>query len=132
GVERILLALERSGVEVPESPRPAAYVVAVDDASRPKAFRLAHELRTTGAKVELDYLGRSVKGQMKQAAGSRARYAAILGEQELAEGSVTVRDMSTGTEERLLWQQAKAKIGSGPAEPAKPANSGGFPHGPAE
>ncbi len=132
GVERILLALERSGVAVPESPRPAAYVVAVDDASRPEAFRLAHELRTTGAKVELDYVGRSVKGQMKQAAGTRARYAAILGEQELAEGSVTVRDMSTGAEERLLWEQAKAKIGSGPAEPAKPANSGGFPDGPAQ
>jgi histidyl-tRNA synthetase len=51
--------------------------------------------------VDLDYMDRSMKGQMKQAGRSGARYAFIVGEQELADGTVTVRDLAEGTERRM-------------------------------
>ncbi|GAB4250933.1 MAG: histidine--tRNA ligase [Thermoleophilia bacterium] len=106
GVERILLALERSGAQIPP-PRPlGVYIVAVDDAGREAAYRLAHEVRTRGGSADLDYQGRSVKGQMKQAGNRGAVYAAILGADELAEEAVTLKLLATGSESRVPWQEA--------------------------
>jgi histidyl-tRNA synthetase len=101
GVERILLALSRSSVELPSAKPPAAYLVALDSASREAAFSLAHEARSRGLAVDLDYMERSPKGQMKQAGRSGARYAFIIGEEELCGGTVTVRDLKRGEEERV-------------------------------
>jgi histidyl-tRNA synthetase len=101
GVERILLALSRSSAELPQARTPAAYLVALDDAAREPAFVLAHEARTRGLLVDLDYMERSAKGQMKQAGRSGARYALIIGEEELVGGTVTVRDLARGEEKQV-------------------------------
>ena len=101
GVERIVLALQRSGRQGPSAPGPAVYLVALGDSARIEVFRLAHELRTVGVPVDLDYMDRSVKGQMKQAGRSGARWAIIVGEKELAEGRLTIKDLSTGEERPL-------------------------------
>ena len=71
-------------------------------ATRGEVFALAHEMRTRGVAVELDYVGRSAKGQMKQAGRSGARYAFIIGEAgDWPTGTVTVRDLRPGEETRL-------------------------------
>lgn len=101
GVERILLALERSGVSGPDHVGPVVYLVALVEAARPHIFRLAHELRQAGLGADLDYMNRSPKGQMKQAGRSGARLAFILGEEELAAQSITVRDLASGEERRI-------------------------------
>ncbi|MCL5943201.1 MAG: histidine--tRNA ligase [Actinobacteria bacterium] len=110
GVERILLALTRSRQDLPEGRGPAAYLVALTEAAREAAFVLAHDLRRQGAAADLDFLGRSVKGQMKQAARSRAKFAAIIGDDELAGGTITLKRLSTGQEERLPRIDAIARI----------------------
>jgi histidyl-tRNA synthetase len=101
GLERILLALSRSGVEPPPPPAPVAYLVAISPVARDQVFGLAHEIRTLGGAVDYDQMVRSAKGQMKQAGRSGARYAFILGDQELADSTVTVRDLATGQESSL-------------------------------
>jgi histidyl-tRNA synthetase len=101
GIERILMALSRSGVQGPAVQPPVAYLVALSDAARSEAFALAHAIRSLGRAVDLDYMARSAKGQMKQAGRSGARYAFIIGEQELADDAVTIRDLESG-EERLV------------------------------
>lgn len=106
GVERILLALERSGREEPAGPAPAVYLVALGEVARTEVFRLAHHLRNAGVAVDLDYMDRSPKGQMKQAGRSGARYAFIVGEEELARGYLTVRDLSTGHERQMGTDEA--------------------------
>ena len=101
GVERILLALARSREDLPEAEAPAAYIVALTESARIEAFRFAHDARRAGAAVDMDYVQRSVKGQMKQAGRSRARYAVILGEDEIREHSVTLKDLRTGDEQTI-------------------------------
>lgn len=108
GVERILLALARTGGELPGPRPPVVYVVALAAETRERAFALAHALRSRGVAAELDYMGRSVKGQMKQAGRSGAVFAFIIGEQELFEATVTVRDLSQGSESTVTWEQALA------------------------
>lgn len=110
GVERILLALARSGVELPAAVPPLAYLVAFAVGARGAVFSLAHELRSRGVAVDLDYMERSPKGQMKQAGRSGARYALMLGEQELADHSVTVRDLRSGEEKSVPRDEAVAII----------------------
>jgi len=66
GIERILLALGADDGALGRR-RPVAYIVALADAARTAAFALAHELRTQGVEADLDYAGRSAKGQMTQA-----------------------------------------------------------------
>jgi histidyl-tRNA synthetase len=106
GVERIILALSRSRVELPTAVPPVAYALAFTGGSRDEVFRLAHELRSRGVAVELDYMGRSPKGQMKQAGRSGARFALIVGEEELVQHVVKVRDLRSGEERSLSRDEA--------------------------
>jgi histidyl-tRNA synthetase len=106
GVERILLGLARSGVTAPPAPAPLVYLVAMTEPARAEVFTLAHEIRAHGGSAELDYIERSGKGQMKQAGRSGARYAFILGDDELAAGTVTVRELASGGETRMSRTEA--------------------------
>jgi histidyl-tRNA synthetase len=104
GVERILLAAAsheaRHFLDV--------YFVTLAPDARLVAMRLASALRSEGVSCDLDYAERSAKGQFRQADRSGAAYAAILGEDELARGVCTVRDMSSG-EERTVSVAEGAK-----------------------
>ncbi|MCL5735653.1 MAG: histidine--tRNA ligase [Actinobacteria bacterium] len=108
GVERILLTLSRSGVPGPVPAYPAVYLVALGEVARAEVFSLAHQLRTRGVAADLDYVARSPKGQMKQAGRSGARYAFLIGEDELAEGTVTVRDLLSSAERKMARDEALA------------------------
>ncbi len=68
-----------------------------------------------GVAVDLDYVGRSAKGQMKQAGRSGARYAFIVGEQELLDALVTVRDLASGEEDTVPRTEAVARAAQGVA-----------------
>ena len=114
GIERILLALSRSGVNPPVPEPPVAYLVAMTAEARHEVFVLAHEMRTRGGAVDLDYMARSAKGQMKQAGRSGARYALIVGERELADQVVTVRDLASGEERSLPRAEAVSLATPGP------------------
>jgi histidyl-tRNA synthetase len=101
GVERILLALSRSQAELPKPAAPLAYLVAFDAVARDDLFALAHEARLRGLVVDLDFVERSGKGQMKQAGRSGARFAVIVGQQERENKTVKVRELSTGEEHEV-------------------------------
>lgn len=96
GLERIALAM-REPLAVHAVP--GVYVVSFSDEVRPSAFSVAQRLRRAGVPAELDLGGRSPKGQFKQAGRSGARFAALLGLEELAEGVVRLKDLSGGGEE---------------------------------
>ncbi|NLT34636.1 MAG: histidine--tRNA ligase [Gaiellales bacterium] len=106
GVERILLALNRGGAPEVRSRAPAAYLVAVSAPARETAFGLAHDLRARGVTVDLDFMMRSMKGQMKQAGRSGAAFALIVGDEELQAGQVTLRYLAEAREERLAAEAA--------------------------
>jgi histidyl-tRNA synthetase len=108
GVERILLAVSKSAAEAPAAPAPTIYLVGVGAEARAEVFALAHDLRTMGIAVDLDYMERSLKGQMKQAGRTGARLAFIIGEAEMAAGTITVRDLAAGEEKQMPHGEAIA------------------------
>jgi histidyl-tRNA synthetase len=105
GVERILLA---AGAPE-EGPKLDAFFVTLTPEARLPAFRLANALRAEGLACDLDYVDRSAKGQFKQADRAGARYAVVIGDEELAAGVCSLRDMATG-------EQRSIPVAEGPHE----------------
>jgi histidyl-tRNA synthetase len=97
GTERCLLVLDELGIELPiEDEQPLVFVAAFGEAARPEAVRLLHELRGRGLSADMDYAGRSPKAQFRTADRLGARFVAILGDDEIAQGAVTLKNMSRG------------------------------------
>jgi histidyl-tRNA synthetase len=95
GIERCLLTCDAEGVfGAPEGAGLAVYVL--DTVGGSAATRWVEALRAAGVAADRAYDGRSMKSQMKSAAKSGARFALILGEDELAAGEAAVRDLETG------------------------------------
>jgi len=95
GLERILIALEGTKAELPELPRSAAFFCPLGDAARAACVPLLAQLRAAGVACDMDYTGKRMKVMLEQADTVRARFAVIIGDDELAQGVATVRDMTT-------------------------------------
>ncbi|HEX6261523.1 MAG TPA: histidine--tRNA ligase [Actinomycetota bacterium] len=101
GLERVLLAMERAGLVPPETPGTTVFVVALGDEAGREGRALARALRDEGIPAEHALEPRPLGAQLKMADRAGAAYAAILGDDELAAGEVTMRDMETGEQERV-------------------------------
>lgn len=95
GMERILLA---ATLQEDAGPKVDAYVINLGDDTRASAVRVAAVLRDAGVKTDLDYMGRSLRAQLRQANRLGARVAVIIGEDEMAGGTVQLRNMDSGEE----------------------------------
>ena len=109
GVDRILIAL---GDAIEAGPAIEVYVVALGDAARREAFGIVTALRRAGIGADLDALGRGMKGQMKNADRSGARFAAIVGDEELAAREVTLKDLESGSQERVPVDRLERRVRS--------------------
>jgi histidyl-tRNA synthetase len=99
GLERLVLSLpEAAGVRAPFA---EVFVVAQGNGAREAAMLLAAELRRAGVGAQADYEARSVRSQMNRANRLGASLVAIIGETELAEGTVTVKNMAGGGQSRV-------------------------------
>ena len=106
GIERLLMVMEQSGVIIPEPKKPTVYILGMDADCRKKAFELAIMLRKNGVLVEIDHMERSVKAQFKYADKLGAKYVAVIGGNELAEGVMNVKNMADGNSETVTFANA--------------------------
>jgi histidyl-tRNA synthetase len=107
GIERVINELKRQGIEPASEPAPRAFVVSFGKTPEYKdaASEITAQLRLAGIKTATSYGGRSNKAQMKQANNSGADLAIIIGEEELANGTVSVKHMkasATDTESKQV------------------------------
>jgi len=105
GIERLLMVMEQTGVEIPEEEKPLVYLAGMDAECRKKAFELAMALRGKGVYAEIDHMERSVKAQFKYADKIGAKYVAVIGGNELAEGKANVKRMATGESESVAFEE---------------------------
>ncbi len=107
GVERLALLL---GAEAAARPRPDAYLVHRGEGALEAALLLRRALARAGVRAEVDYEERSFKAQLRSANRCGARYALILAEDEVASGTVTVKDLTEGTQEAVPRAEAVARL----------------------
>ncbi|MEA4847725.1 MAG: histidine--tRNA ligase [Clostridiaceae bacterium] len=101
GLERLLLVVENQGVDIPLPVYMDVYVANMGKEGAEEALRQINLLRKEGIKAEKDYMGRSLKAQMKYANKINARYVVVLGEEEVKSGRIKVKDMNSGSEEEI-------------------------------
>ena len=106
GLERLVMILPPGRPEA----RCDVYVAPLAPGASDPALLLARELRASGLRVHLDHEGRGLKSQMKKADRLAARFVAMMGEDELARGEWTVRDMSGSTQEPVAASRAAAHL----------------------
>ncbi len=103
GMERLLALMDAA--QVPEESI-GAFVAALDQQAEPVALAFSEELRDRGLTVWYHGSGTSLKSQLKKADRSGARVAVLLGERELAEGVVTIRDLVQGDQKTVARTEA--------------------------
>ena len=111
GIERVLMLLQAqgSGKLTVEDERPQVFVACLGDASL-EAFSLLQALRAAGIRADMDHQGRSLKAQFKYADKLGTALVAIVGGDELARGTVKVRDMASREEWELPLAEAPAAL----------------------
>lgn len=110
GLERILLALELQGILLASNKKIAAFVVASGAEAETYAFKLLTDLRRQGLAAATDFGKKSIKAQMKAAAKSGAKFALIIGEDEVANSTVTVKNLETAAQEVVPAAEVSGKI----------------------
>jgi histidyl-tRNA synthetase len=117
GIERLVANLERQGVGAQHAapPAPDALVAYMGAAAKEQALKLASELRQQGLSVLLAPPGKSLKGQLRHADALHARAVLILGEDELASGTVSVKDLATGEQRRVGREEVGRNLTPNPS-----------------
>ncbi|MEZ0325200.1 MAG: histidine--tRNA ligase [Fimbriimonas sp.] len=100
GVERTLMVVEEVGKN-PQVPAPDVFIVAAGAEAFEACHAMARELRNGRLKTLMDLEPRSMKAQLRQADKAGVRFAAILGEDEMAKGVVQVRDLLKGEQHEV-------------------------------
>ncbi|WP_329114414.1 histidine--tRNA ligase [Streptomyces sp. NBC_01465] len=96
GVDRTVLALEAEGVELELPSTTSVFAVPLGEEARRILFGVVTELRKAGIATDFAFGGRGLKGAMKSANRSGARYTLVAGERDLTEGVVQFKDMESG------------------------------------
>jgi histidyl-tRNA synthetase len=96
GIERLIMVMEAQGCAFPGEENCDVYIGSMGAEANVAALKLATQLRREGIKALCDTMDRSVKAQMKYADKLGARFSCILGENELKDGTVRIKNMQTG------------------------------------
>lgn len=110
GIERLLLVQAASNLPAAEAPRLTAFLVPMGDVARAAGVKILRQLREAGIHADCDYVGRSVKAQMREANRQNARFALLLGETELNEGKIAVKDLTSHDQQLMTLEQAIEKL----------------------
>ncbi len=105
GIERLLLVLEKAGIEIPMPPSMELFIAGLGEAGSKEAIKLVHQLRSNGIKCDKDYMGRSLKAQMKYANKMNAKYTTVIGEDEINNNKIKLKNMETGNDEEVQLDQ---------------------------
>ena len=96
-IERLLLALEAEGIDL-DLPSPLDLFIVTMPNVEEEAIKIVAELRKEGLSVDMDYMGRKLKAQMKQADRVGAKYTIVLGSDEVTTKQVRLKEMESGVE----------------------------------
>jgi histidyl-tRNA synthetase len=101
GLERIILNLQKQKLDIPALPKPDVFIAYLEEEAKIEAMKLASELRKANIAVILATGDKSLRGQLRQANSLGIAYALILGEQEISQRNVMLRDMRNGEQKTI-------------------------------
>lgn len=115
GLERLAIILAKT-LGVPEAAGPLAFVVAMGDEARRASLVLARDLRREGIPCDLSCVDGGFGKQFKAADRRGARFAVVLGEDEMAKGTVSLKELATGEQVEIPRAELAARLLTAKAE----------------
>lgn len=109
GIERLLMLMDKQGVEIPKPSSCDLYVATMGDKAKEKAFSLIKSVRDCGLIAETDVVGRGLRPQMKYADKIGAKFSLVLGDNEIEQNSAEVKNMTTGEKTTLALDETFAE-----------------------
>jgi histidyl-tRNA synthetase len=110
GLERAILQMKAQGIEPTDNNKPEVFVAQLGDNARRKAFALFEELRNAGIRIAGNFTKNSLKAQLEIANRLGAKYTMILGQQEVIDQTILVRDMESGMQEIIDYKKAVSDL----------------------
>lgn len=110
GMERLLIACDELGIKLIDEKSIDVFCVCLGDAARNWVVENLSKFRNSGISATMDYKGRSMKAQMKEANRQNARYAIIIGDNELESGEFVFRDMLESAEEKISLDEILSRF----------------------
>jgi histidyl-tRNA synthetase len=96
GMERIIQTLINQGVDLPQPNAPALFIIPLGDEAKEKVLLIAQELRNKGVPTLVELSGKKLNKAMQLANASKARYTAVVGDDEIRSGNIKLKNMATG------------------------------------
>ena len=113
GIERLLIRLDDLGIEIPKEDGIDLYIAPLGDGARIFVQKLVYDLRKQGANVETDHMQRGLKAQMKYANKISAKYSVVIGDDEIKNNVVNLKNMDSGDEEKVILNDIISVIKEG-------------------
>lgn len=110
GIERLLMILEATGNKIPEPENLDVFIAVMGDRAKMFGLKLMRDLRNQGVKVEMDSLGRNIKGQFKYSDRLESKYTIIIGDNELDQNMVSIKNMETSEQKQVPLQDIRKEI----------------------
>lgn len=101
GLERLLMEMESQNIQIPESEKIKIFIATIGDMAASYSQKLIYRLRKNGISADKDLMGRSLKSQLKYANKIKADYSAVIGDDEIKNGKVMVKNMTTGEQKEM-------------------------------
>jgi len=101
GLERLLLAASYSGKQLAKEDQIHIYFISLGERAQNESLKIANICRLGGLSCEMDFLNRGIKGQFKEADKNNARFTCILGDNELDEFKINIKDNQTDEQETI-------------------------------
>ncbi len=100
-IERLLLALEAESASLDNADALDVYVVSLGVTAKDRAFEVLQQLRSAGIRSDMDYMDRKMKAQMKSADRLHAKWVAVIGEDEVENNVVQLKNMAEGSQQSV-------------------------------
>ncbi|MBU0625776.1 histidine--tRNA ligase [Patescibacteria group bacterium] len=110
GLERAILQMKAQEIDPPDDSIPDVFVAQLGDSARRKAFALFEELRDAGLRIAGNFTKNSLKAQLEIANRLGAKYTVILGQQEVIDETILIRDMESGMQEIVDYKKAVSDL----------------------
>jgi len=114
GIERAISTIKAKKIEIPEKPKPDVFLAQLGELARKRAMLFFEELRKSGLRVMANFSKASLKSQLELANKLGAKYVLILGQREVVDGTILMRDMESGIQEvvnfKKVIQEVKKKL----------------------
>ncbi|MFA6028097.1 MAG: histidine--tRNA ligase [Patescibacteria group bacterium] len=110
GIERIILSIKDSAISIPEPINPDVFLAQIGDSARKKSLKLLEDLRSAGLRVRANLSKSSLSNQLATAAKLNVKFTLILGQKEVIDSTILIRDMSSGSQEIIDVKKIVSEI----------------------